>query len=723
MTGFLSRGHGNARPDKQRKNESVYRDVIKESDFVIHSTDNKDNLKEDREYWLSVDKEFVRPLLQSSDAHNLESVGEKFTWIKSDLTFEGLRQIKFEPESRVSVELDEPDQKESYLILDKIEIEGNSIELNKNLNTIIGGRSTGKSLLLNTIAKKVGYDTTVNEEEVNTFFDLKDFKDEDFKVVWADDKTSDNRKVTFLPQEYMIEVAKNKGKFDDLIKTIVNSKGYNKYIDKYHQQVNGIQKKISNSILNIENAYKKITETMVKPEGDEVGIKYAIEANEEKIKLFQKNNPYFKKKIKEFRSQKAKLDDLKSKIENLEKMISVLNELWSQDPVNTDDLEKQLSSEALHYEVDFGETKGINVVNSLAETLEKIRANAKIVWANKIEELESAASSRMCQLNNEIAAIKESDSYCEGVQLNNKNKELENLMDKSQELKGQLKLVKTYIIDKENQKKAIREERQNIIALYDEYKTIRQKLMSDVKIETNINEYGDSSHGVAVELRFKQIPLRERIDYLDKRNTINNEFEGRFNQDSDQIIKDGIFDKANSMIFNQGKTKYDFLKDIFMNSWKDITFSVNYNGDDFETMSQGKKAFVILSLILSYSDDRKPVLIDQPEDNLDNRGIYSELTKYILEQKVKRQMILVTHNPNIVVGADAENIIVANQHSEHTPNPDNTKFYYKNGALEEKSYVKNSSNFLDKCSIREHVFEILEGGEEAFKKRENKYSI
>lgn len=78
-------------------------------------------------------------------------------------------------------------------------------------------------------------------------------------------------------------------------------------------------------------------------------------------------------------------------------------------------------------------------------------------------------------------------------------------------------------------------------------------------------------------------------------------------------------------------------------------------------MSEGKTAFVILRLLLDFSTNEYPILIDQPEDDLDNRAIFGDLVTYLREKKIKRQIILVTHNPNIVVGGDAEEIIVANQ--------------------------------------------------------------
>ena len=108
---------------------------------------------------------------------------------------------------------------------------------------------------------------------------------------------------------------------------------------------------------------------------------------------------------------------------------------------------------------------------------------------------------------------------------------------------------------------------------------------------------------------------------------------------------------------------------------------------------------------------------------MDNRAIYTELTKYIKETKEDRQIIIVTHNPNIVVSGDAENIIVANQQSDNSPNQNGKKFDYINGALENRNNNSKSEFILQKYNIREHVCDILEGGEDASIRREKKYSI
>ena len=142
-------------------------------------------------------------------------------------------------------------------------------------------------------------------------------------------------------------------------------------------------------------------------------------------------------------------------------------------------------------------------------------------------------------------------------------------------------------------------------------------------------------------------------------------------------------------------------------------------------MSPGKKGTVLLILFLQISSSEFPILIDQPEDNLDNRTIYDLLCQMIKEKKKERQIIIVSHNANLVVATDSENIIVANQEAQSTIGiRSKYRFEYVNGSLEH-SFAKNEKEkeILYQQGIKEHVCDILEGGDEAFKQREKKYSI
>lgn len=181
----------------------------------------------------------------------------------------------------------------------------------------------------------------------------------------------------------------------------------------------------------------------------------------------------------------------------------------------------------------------------------------------------------------------------------------------------------------------------------------------------------------------------------------------------------------NELTFKNGYDIQSFVSKLLAECWFDLTLNVEYDGDNLRDMSPGKRSFVILKLLLDFSDKKCPILIDQPEDNLDNRAIYNELVKYIKKKKRERQIILVTHNPNIVVGADSEEIIVANQNGKNSPNDNNIKFQYVFGSIENSKQRINSNelSLLNQCGIREHVCDILEGGEDAFRDRENKSSF
>lgn len=138
----------------------------------------------------------------------------------------------------------------------------------------------------------------------------------------------------------------------------------------------------------------------------------------------------------------------------------------------------------------------------------------------------------------------------------------------------------------------------------------------------------------------------------------------------------------------------------------DFTRSVKYkNGTglvDFENMTGGQKAMALLDLIFNLSKSGYPIIIDQPENDIDVSGISDDLKKLILDQKDRRQVIIATHSPNLLLLTDSENVIVAE-------NKDNS-IEYRNGGIEDKK-------------IQEDIIDILEGGNDALKKRMQKMNI
>jgi len=140
-----------------------------------------------------------------------------------------------------------------------------------------------------------------------------------------------------------------------------------------------------------------------------------------------------------------------------------------------------------------------------------------------------------------------------------------------------------------------------------------------------------------------------------------------------------------------------------------LQYGIQYDGVDIQQLSPGTRGIVLLLLYLAIDkEDLRPLIIDQPEENLDPKSIFDELVPLFREAKLRRQIIIVTHNANLVVNADSDQIIIARAGS-HLP-----------GKLPNISY---ESGGLENVNIRNHVCGILEGGEAAFKERAKRLRV
>ena len=140
-----------------------------------------------------------------------------------------------------------------------------------------------------------------------------------------------------------------------------------------------------------------------------------------------------------------------------------------------------------------------------------------------------------------------------------------------------------------------------------------------------------------------------------------------------------------------------------------IAYGIQYDGTDVERLSPGTRGIVLLLLYLAIdTDDDRPLIIDQPEENLDPRSIFVELVERFRSAKQRRQIIIVTHNANLIVNTDADQVIVATC-GPHRP-----------GQLPE---IRYQAGGLEDPAIRGSVCNILEGGEEAFKERAKRLRV
>jgi len=133
-------------------------------------------------------------------------------------------------------------------------------------------------------------------------------------------------------------------------------------------------------------------------------------------------------------------------------------------------------------------------------------------------------------------------------------------------------------------------------------------------------------------------------------------------------------------------------------------YSLTFDQQEISQLSPGERGLLLLVFYLLVDKDDIPIIIDQPEENLDNQTIFKVLVKCIKAAKQRRQVIMVTHNPNLAVVCDAEQIICASRDKA------TNTFNYVSGAIESPI-------------IKARVVEILEGTEPAFKNRKQKYGL
>jgi len=140
-----------------------------------------------------------------------------------------------------------------------------------------------------------------------------------------------------------------------------------------------------------------------------------------------------------------------------------------------------------------------------------------------------------------------------------------------------------------------------------------------------------------------------------------------------------------------------------------VSYNLRYDGVEIEQLSPGTRGIVLLLLYVAVdTEDDRPLIIDQPKENLDPKSIYEDLVERFKTARLRRQIILITHNANLVVNTDADQVIVA-RCGPHRP-----------GYLPELSYQCGG---LENPAIRREVCEILEGGETAFKERAKRLRV
>ena len=359
------------------------------------------------------------------------------------------------------------------------------------------------------------------------------------------------------------------------------------------------------------------------------------------------------------------------------------------------------------------------IKESVLKIYEEINSNVKKIWFDSIEGLEKEVTQTINNCRKDISAITSSPLYAKGLEYLKENETYANKTQLLKDEENKLRQILDFEKEKENLHKNYLDLFETIISLNSKYFSETKKLADLIK-----QKKGD------VEISAKSVFTSDKIITTLEKGLNKNfgegkklkEFKGKNQDEIEGYFKNLLINIDNGDVkLTKDTSLQTLLTTLMAINYYSISYKVKYENDDLESMSEGKKAFIILRLLLDFDESVWPILIDQPEDDLDNRAIYTDLVSYLRDKKTKRQIILVTHNPNIVVGADSELVIVANRHGSKNENPDKIKFCYYGDTLESSFKDNDEKTILYKQGIKEHICEILEGGDAAFKLREKKY--
>lgn len=634
------------------------------------------------------------------------------SWIKADPTFEGLRQIIFEPDLRVKIQENLPEDKAGYQVIDRIEINNSNIvngtiELNPNLNSIIGGRSTGKSVLLAAIAKKLKTERPVNFLPNSQYDGFVTGIAQTIRIFWKDGKEENNREIEFFQQGYMYDLARNEDKLSGLIQEILNQKGKEVAISSYYKNVSENKKRISEMIENLYQINSNIKQKNQKAveRGDKKGIEDEIK------RLSSELNKLTVTEITE--QEKNNYEKIKSEIQKISEARSVL----ATDKEKIGALRQlRIVKESISFELTSLSDSSRNAVE---KSFREIRESSEARWADDLNKLVESIDSEDVKLSKSLDATSADQDY----------KKVFNAYSDSAQ-----------VMEFEDKIRVQRDKLFEITALIEEVDKLaveKKEIIASIKKAHHM--YVDFINGVISELSeevdgLKIVPVGKQnmqsygdilLSALDQRSAENQIY---LSGDVARSIEKEVFEIFDRLLEEQltlkgGNTSQTLVNRLLSENFYKLNYDLEYEGDNFAQMSDGKKAFVVLKLLLDFSNKNCPILIDQPEDDLDNRAIYTDLVQYLRRKKKLRQIIVATHNPNIVVGSDSELVIVANQHGLKNKNRGGKKFQYVSGSLEFTFKDDSVSEVLDSKGVREHVCEILEGGDIAFKMREAKYGF
>ena len=738
----------------------------------------------DRDYWLgkthgnqAVDVYgSAKPCIHGSDAHSLEKLFKpdqnRFCWIKADITFEGLRQVIFEPEDRVWIGEVPPTLHDKSRTLAAVKLSGAdwfgtaTYFLNPGLVAIIGQKGMGKSAINDLIAYAAG---SWQDADKDSFIGRArpHIKGMSVGLLWGDGReatinlspkgsASEKKEVRYLSQKFVERLCADHAASGELTREIeavifsylsptetLNASNFHDLREKRTAGIVAEQRRLQEELRSlhrqISDLYsrrlsipeRRAKESSLLKEREGVVSQIPPTASDQEAKIaaeLQIERDALAKLIDSVATEREKLlrlDQLAEKVTAFQanmdrfwngiaaelKALGIPEEAWSAFRPNfPSDTAVPIGRRKADLLAAIGQMEG-DPTNPAPGTLHAHQARVHELSA--LTTADEAKRTRIVELQNRIAAL---------------DTDLRRVRSEIETIEG----------PESAQLDSLRAQRRSTYYSYsdtlEKERAILAKLYEPLQQHLSLGEQQERHLDFAIRLRVdldgwiekgaRLFNQRKRLPYPtsdDMTAAANEHLVGAWTSGNHSELAEGLnkflkpYGEAGATVGDYLKpshTVVDFFDWLYSTDHISLTYGLSYNGTPLENLSPGTKGIVLLILYLAMDKkDTRPLLIDQPEENLDNESIYSLLASYFRRAKLRRQILLITHNPNLVVNTDAEQVIVAQCVKENGGLP---SFSYSAGALEDCKDVQ---------STRQQVCRILEGGAAAFQKRERRYSL
>ena len=420
-------------------------------------------------------------LLHCSDAHKFaqdtnktspKELGHCYTWIKSDTTFEGLKQTIFEPE-RIKIHSSKPEDKEKYRVIDSIKLSSDTfwnqtIHLNPNLNVIIGGRSTGKSTLLKSIALVTNPNNTELDSLECDF--VKEHLD-NVEVLWADGANTP-RDIDFFRQNYMHEIAKDKEQTDNLILRILKDKSIYSIWQDYQIFCSNNKAEIQSLINKVFDTKKQINNKLIdlKEKGDKEGISKEINDLNQKISSIKSQLDISPEEMKLYEDIMKLITDNANKIKTVNCYMEELNKLKVFPFINSS-FDTQLVSLSSYLKV----ALKIKIQDCQHDCLENIKSEIDKYIKELLQDVYS--------LNSSIEKAKQNSLFVKGQDVSSKNKEYKELIQKVEKEQVKLQTITNELVIIDNLNTVLEQLKCDLLEKHFSYKNKGIEVVDILKIK------------------------------------------------------------------------------------------------------------------------------------------------------------------------------------------------------------------------------------------------